>query len=611
MKIVIIDSGIQIDHKCFSGLKCASYEVKRNNKDYLLVSCDGTDSIGHGTAIASLLYNFNPDIELISIKIFIDENYNADVETLAFALRSLGILDSDIILMSLGTPYMDNEERKTIETICNDLISKGKIIVSAFDNDGSLSYPAAFKSVIGVDGDPSIIRTTDYDIVYEDDVVDIIARNGVQRVAWRDGGYRLVSGTSFAAAHVVNNITRIIQDQRSCNKDNILAQLSKNARRIIHYERRPILSATRIGRIHNAAIYPYNKEMHALIRFEKDLDFNITNVYDEKKRGMIGRTIPSTDGNKTYVIQPIEDLAMNHNIDTMIIGHCDLIESRIRKNRSKDILEFCLNNNISVYTFDKPSFEVSNVQHKDTWVYWPETETDCVPRWRNGRMWKSTKPVIAVFGTSSRQGKFTVQLYMKYYLEKCGYSIGFLGTEPTSKLFSSDADYPMGYNSNLKWRAEEAILYLNEIMHHIEEKDPDLIIVGSQSGTIPSSISNISDTTLKQEEFLLGTQPDIIILCVNPQDTIEYVMKTVNYLEALSNGEVVATVMLPIYIHQQWSGFLFDEKKIGQEEYDAIRNELYNKSHIPCYRNERGEIELMTEQIISKYLLEMECDDEV
>ena len=48
MKIVIIDSGIQIDHKCFSGLKCASYEVKRNNKDYLLVSCDGTDSIGHG-----------------------------------------------------------------------------------------------------------------------------------------------------------------------------------------------------------------------------------------------------------------------------------------------------------------------------------------------------------------------------------------------------------------------------------------------------------------------------------------------------------------------------------------------------------------------------------
>ena len=29
------------------------------------------------------------------------------------------------------------------------------------------------------------------------------------------------------------------------------------------------------------------------------------------------------------------------------------------------------------------------------------------------------------------------------------------------------------------------------------------------------------------------------------------------------------------------------------------------------YRNERGEIELMTEQIISKYMLEMECDDEV
>lgn len=35
-----------------------------------------------------------------------------------------------------------------------------------------------------------------------------------------------------------------------------------------------------------------------------------------------------------------------------------------------------------------------------------------------GKLYKFSKPVVGVFGTSSKQGKFTLQLYMRYLIQE-------------------------------------------------------------------------------------------------------------------------------------------------------------------------------------------------
>lgn len=58
----------------------------------------------------------------------------------------------NVIHMSVGLEYYSRE----LENVCRELFRKGTIIVNAFSNDGGISYPAAFKTVIGVDANPSI-----------------------------------------------------------------------------------------------------------------------------------------------------------------------------------------------------------------------------------------------------------------------------------------------------------------------------------------------------------------------------------------------------------------------------------------------------------------------
>ena len=57
--------------------------------------------------------------------------------------------------------------------------------------------------------------------------------------------------------------------------------------------------------------------------------------------------------------------------------------------------------------------------------------------------------------------------------------------------------------------------------------------VGSQLQSIPFTDSNINLFPIKQYEFLLGTSPDVFILCVNFEDEMSYIKRTICYLENL------------------------------------------------------------------------------
>jgi uncharacterized NAD-dependent epimerase/dehydratase family protein len=81
----------------------------------------------------------------------------------------------------------------------------------------------------------------------------------------------------------------------------------------------------------------------------------------------------------------------------------------------------------------------------------------------------------------------------------------------------------------------------------------DIIIVGSQSGTIPYDTANIEQYPLKQIPFLLATHPDAIVLCVNPYDPIEYIKRTIQFLESSIECKTVAIVIFPMGYAGGWS----------------------------------------------------------
>ena len=106
-----------------------------------------------------------------------------------------------------------------------------------------------------------------------------------------------------------------------------------------------------------------------------------------------------------------------------------------------------------------------------------------------------------------------------------GMYINFNGNTLTFKQIIPclSGDIPMGYNSSVYLIELESILYLNYIMHCLDEKENDLIMVGSQSGTVEYDYGNVALYNFPQKTFLLGTLPDIIVLCVNSYDDENYI----------------------------------------------------------------------------------------
>ena len=51
-------------------------------------------------------------------------------------------------------------------------------------------------------------------------------------------------------------------------------------------------------------------------------------------------------------------------------------------------------------------------------------------------------------------------------------------------------------------------------MQSIEAKNPDIILVASQSQTIANNWGTLGQLPLSQRDFLLGTRPNAFILCV-------------------------------------------------------------------------------------------------
>ena len=569
MNIAIIDSGTKDYENITKGY---NFRVKGDNE--IIIENNFHDTYGHGTAVYSIIKKNNEECNYYIFKV-IDQNDTIDEKIICTALEYIfNNLDIDIINMSLGTVSLSDDR---MYNICKRLYDKGVILVSAFYNEGAISYPAAFDCVIGVDGS-DLCRKVDDFIFYEDKILNVAAKGGMQRVKWCEPDNIIVKGSSFACAHATNKIVNIYKNGIKSFEE-ILEYFKSIAIQIIAYEEKE--EKVFEYKIDRAVIFPFNKEMHNFVRYPELLDFKVMEVYDTKYSSNVGRKTTDVMIDKSvkeYCIKNIDDIKWDL-FDTLVIGHTEKLLSYIGKENIVDsLIKEAINRGKNIYSFDR----IDKAEYKNDNIYFPAVIDKYLPPLREGKLFYINKPVLGIFGTSSKQGKFTLQLELRKRLIDEGYQVGQLGTEPNALLFGLDCVYPVGYNRMVCLDEEEQIRYLNYKMNEIADGN-DLIIVGSQSGTVPYEYKNTSYYTYEQVNFLMATNPDAVVLCINYYDEINYIRRSINVIEQLGECKVLGLVVFPMIPEQTWKGMYGKRRKIRGTEAEEIKTMIIRSTGKNAY----------------------------
>lgn len=576
--VVIIDSGVTLDNNHDNAL---GVSIFRNEFGKIVISNNIEDNIDHGTGIYGIIKHHHPEAKIFSIKVCHVKASLPELEDLVYALKYVSkYVKCKVVNISLALNLTEDARLlNELEDVCDELNLQGVVIISSFDNWGSLSFPAAFRSVIGVTTGENCHKCTDIEYLH-DDTVNVCAYGAEQRVLSAYGNHILSKGNSLACAHVTGIVTSFISN--SMNREAVLSSLKKIAIRehtnndYCYVENVPIVNFKKV------AIFPFNKEMHSLIRFDEMLPFEIVGVFDTKYSGYVNSNtndLLHINHNEGYMIQNLENINYE-SFDTIVIGHTDRIENiKAISNLVALLIEDCMRYNKFIYSFDNRKEKVNNY----TQYYFPLAEKRGLKKVPFGKLYRNPKPVLGIFGTSSRQGKFSVQLILRKMFLQMGYSVGQIGTEPSSLLFGMDACFHFGYNACSEITRYETISYINQKMNEIVNKNVDIIIVGCQSRTIPVDNGNLNNFTLPQLEFLYATYPDIFILCVNPWDDLNYIDRTIKFLEASVDGKVIALVVYPYDLILNSVKTTFEMVPLSKERYEIYKEQLKEMFAVPVF----------------------------
>lgn len=573
IKIAIIDSGINDTRKELTDARII--HLKDNKQD----------KIGHGTAVASIIHRFVPSAIFYDYMLF-KKDMNVTTEELIFALNELfKIRKFDVIHLSGGVVQCD--DLKNLYAICKKLVEAGTIIVSAFDNEGSISYPAAFDCVIGVDWYEKCPNGMKY-IYVENSPINILGVGSLQKLPWVNDEYKLVAGSSFAAPYITALVAKI-KESNITGLSNVLTELKKNAWKNVVYNSSKSSNSRKDFLIEKAIVYPFNKEIHSLFRNSELLSFKIKGIYEPIHFRKVGARVDELLGitqTPHMMIRSEKDIQWDSDFDTVILGHVGLISSTTDRDIIGEFIEKCILYKKHLFAFDSLTTyteKIDELRKQGCFVYFPKITKADVAENLMGKLYGISVPVVGVFGTSPKQGKFSLQLALRLYFMNLGYQVGGLGTEPSSLLFGLDEVYPMGYESSVEISGTDAITMVNCLMHNIDIKGEDIIFVGSQSHSVPFNTGNIGLYPISQHELLIGTEPDAIILCINPFDDIIYIKRTIAYLESYIQTKVLALSMFPLHRELEWAIQGANTTILGKEELDYRKTFYENETNIPCF----------------------------
>ena len=198
--VAVIDSGICASHTDLAGRILDGW-------DFLESDAVPQDDFGHGCSVSGVIAaNMNdgtgiagvaPNAQIMPLRV-LNASGVGSYSDVAAAIVYAADHDAQVVNLSLG----GSNPSSTLENAVNYAISKGVILVAAAGNNGTEGalYPAAYPDVIAVGSvDPNLEHSSFSNYGSQ---VDIWAPGRDILTTKRDGGYGLVSGTSFAAPYM-------------------------------------------------------------------------------------------------------------------------------------------------------------------------------------------------------------------------------------------------------------------------------------------------------------------------------------------------------------------------------------------------------------------------
>ena len=222
--VAMIDTALAANHEVFAG---ATIEQR-------LFATPMTAG-AHGTAVAALLVGGGDTpgtgrgAHLVDLAAFEQSDPDAPAKSqtryLAKALDAAVLLRPNVLNLSFGGPG-----DRLLETLLSAVDAKGVCIVAAAGNGGKAGrppFPASHPAVLGVTAVDSQLRI--YEAATPGPQVDVAAM-GVDLVLATPGGYRQMSGTSFATAVVSGALLRLPACARARNPAAMRAAVAAAAR---------------------------------------------------------------------------------------------------------------------------------------------------------------------------------------------------------------------------------------------------------------------------------------------------------------------------------------------------------------------------------------------
>ena len=207
VRVAIVDSGIDTEHPDLKGKVRESVEaVAEDGKINFHPSTSG-DQAGHGTACAGIISSVAPDAELYSVKV-LGPNASGSGDMFLVGLDYAIKQKFQVINLSLGTTKRDYFG--PLHDLLDRAYHAGCIVVAAANNLPYPSYPSIFSSSIvsvvkRAGGDP-------FNFGYRyGHVIELVAPGVEVKTTWPGGGYRQLTGNSFACPYVVGIIALLME----------------------------------------------------------------------------------------------------------------------------------------------------------------------------------------------------------------------------------------------------------------------------------------------------------------------------------------------------------------------------------------------------------------
>lgn len=624
LRIAVVDTGVDPAHPAIPPVVGgARFSMSREGE--VVTGEDYRDVAGHGTACAGLACRgIQSRVELLAARV-IDDDGTSTVRLIEAAILWAVDRGARVVNASLGAPVWGEEARARLAAVCGAAREKGVVVIAAAGPEGTRALPAALEEVLSV-GTASCPLDTIY--VADEDGIDFLANGDLQRIPWLGGETVLGQGTSLAAAHVTNAVCRTILANPAIDVTGVRTALLARAvqgdaaargawqRRVTAFYRGR--SPQRIAWLSRAAVYPFNKETHALVRFRRLLPFTLEAVVDPPGKRLSGRDAGEVIGEPSagLAIQPSFERAIE-GAGSVILGHTEAMTAGAPRAVLADLVRKAVERDKGVFSFSTlggpelasvralaeergvPCVDPTITRAEVAPLFEREPRDEAAPpdaglrhpagaRRRNLRIaLRHDCPVLGVMGTSRSQGKLTLQLALRARLSKMGYRVAHFATEPTGMLFGASVTLPTGHERGHDLGAEEVALLTSILMTEIKNRErPDILIVGAQSSTVPLSVDHhrLGIGSLSALCFAASAAPDACVLVANPFDPPDHVERCRAAIESVLQSRVLAVAFGDqVWEEREWKGVARRRKvRLSEDDLTQRLTAWERRLGVPC-----------------------------